>query len=205
MRQAYDARCSNEERTMRQPYQYPHPGGPRRAQRLQQLRLECDVHQLVGHQCAAQHLQAPAARGRLQDAIVDVADQLGGNEYAHVELEPGEPAQAAEGLIGPVTALERNAVILHERAQQRSVALLLADEKLDDAYQRRHLPRPREALGSAPQRAALGLLAELEGRNRAGNELPLFGFEDIGELVRNAARVLGVVLEVIQPDLQVIR
>ena len=84
------------------------------------------------------------------------------------------------------------------------MTLFLANEQLDDPYQRRHLPCPREALGGAPQRTAFGLLAELKRRDRAGNEPSLLGSEHILEPAWNATRVLGVVLEVIQPDPEVI-
>src|SRR6478672_6258830 len=63
----------------------------------------------------------------------------------------------------------------------------------------------REALHGTRERGSFRLLAELKRRDGAGNESPLFRPEDILDLLGNATWVLGVVFEVVQPDLQVIR
>ena len=99
---------------MRRPYQRTRPAGAARAQREQQLRLEGNVHQLLCNERAAQHSQALTSRRGGEYPVVHVADELGGDEHAQVEFEARQAAQATEHMIGPVTALERYLVILHE-------------------------------------------------------------------------------------------
>jgi hypothetical protein len=62
-----------------------------------------------------------------------------------------------------------------------------------------------EALRRSLERTSLGLLPELKRRNRARNQPPLIGPKKIGKAVWNTTRMLSVVFEVIQPDLEVNR
>jgi hypothetical protein len=62
-----------------------------------------------------------------------------------------------------------------------------------------------EALRRSLERTSLGLLPELKRRNRARNQPPLIGPKEIGKAVWNTTRMLSMVLEVIQPDLEVNR
>jgi hypothetical protein len=62
-----------------------------------------------------------------------------------------------------------------------------------------------EALRCSQERTSLGLLPELKRRNRVRNQPPLIGPKKIGKAVWNTTRMLRMVLEVIQPDLEVNR
>src|SRR5882757_1068605 len=63
----------------------------------------------------------------------------------------------------------------------------------------------REALRRSQECTSLGLFPELKRRNRARNEPPLIGPEKIGKAVWNTTRMLSMVFEVIQPDLEINR
>src|ERR1700691_5312400 len=63
----------------------------------------------------------------------------------------------------------------------------------------------REALSCSQERMPLRLFPELKRRNRARNEPPLIGPQQIGKAVWNATRMLSMVFEVIQPDFKINR
>jgi hypothetical protein len=63
----------------------------------------------------------------------------------------------------------------------------------------------REALRRSQKHTSLRLFPELKRRNRARNQPPLIGPEKIGKAVWNTTRMLSMVFEVIQPDLEVNR
>ena len=63
----------------------------------------------------------------------------------------------------------------------------------------------REALRRPQERTSLGLFPELKRRNRARDEPPLIGHQKIGKSGWNTTRILSVVFEVIQPDLEINR
>src|SRR5271154_3153346 len=65
--------------------------------------------------------------------------------------------------------------------------------------------RMREALRRSQKRTSLRLFPELKRRNRARNKLPLIETQKIGKAVRNTTRMLSMVFEVIQPDLEINR
>ena len=119
------------------------------------------------------------------------------------ELKTRQPAHSPENAVGPVAVLDGNAMLLHECSQQCCVALLFTDEQLDDAHQGRGSMQLREPLGGSQQSAALGLLPELKGGDGVGDQPPLVSFENRRQPVGNAARMLGVIFEMVQPDPQI--
>jgi hypothetical protein len=108
-------------------------------------------------------------------------------------------------LIGPVGSLQRHPVTLHESPQERCMTLLLSDEQFNYPDQVRDLLRPRETFGRSQECASLRLFAELKRRDGTRDELQFIGPQNIGKTVRNPPRVLGMMLEVIQPDLEILR
>jgi hypothetical protein len=66
---------------MSQAYQGPHRSDPARSQREQQLRLEPNVGELIGHEATAEYRQAVTIRGRFECSVVYDPDQLGADEY----------------------------------------------------------------------------------------------------------------------------
>lgn len=203
MRDPHGAHGCAEEGAMEQANQCAQRGGPACAQLEDQLRFVPDVRELVGDQRAAEDLEALTPGDRFERAVIDVADQLRRDENVEVELEAREPAHAAENGVGPVAALRSNAVLVHELAQQKRVALLLADEELGDPRQQLVAVRQREAVGCAQKPRAVGLLAQLERRDGAGDELALLGPQTAHRAAPGAARLLRVVLEMIQPHPQI--
>src|SRR5271154_7163464 len=65
--------------------------------------------------------------------------------------------------------------------------------------------RMREALSRSQKRTSLRPFPELIRRNRTRNKLPLIEPQKIGKAVRNTTRMLSMVFEVIQPDLEINR
>ena len=63
----------------------------------------------------------------------------------------------------------------------------------------------REALSRSQKRTSRGLFPELKRRNRARNQPSLIGPQKIGDAAWNTARMLSMVFEVIQPDLEIDR
>src|SRR5277367_3533812 len=63
----------------------------------------------------------------------------------------------------------------------------------------------REALRRSQERASVRLFPELKRRYRARDEPPLIGPQKIGKSGWNTARMLSMVFEVIQPDLEINR
>jgi hypothetical protein len=61
----------------------------------------------------------------------------------------------------------------------------------------------RKALRRSQECTPLGLFSALKRRNRAGNEPPPIGPKKIGKTVWKTTRMLSMVFEVIQPDLEV--
>jgi len=80
--------------------------------------------------------------------------------------------------------------------------LLLPDQQLGNPGDLRRVVLLRKPIGRAQQIAAGGLLPELKSRNGRSDETPLCDSQDVGNPVGQAARMLGVVLEMIEPDLQ---
>ena len=113
---------------MSQAHQGLYRSGPARSQRDQQLRLESNVGELIGHEATAEHHQALAIRGRFECSVVHDPDQLSADEYGHVELQARESSYKTKHPIGPVGPLERDMMILHEGPEQRRVTLLLSNE-----------------------------------------------------------------------------
>jgi hypothetical protein len=60
-----------------------------------------------------------------------------------------------------------------------------------------------EASSRSQECASLRLFPELKRRNRVRNEPPLIGPQKIGKAVWNTTRMLSMVFEVIQPDLEI--
>ena len=119
------------------------------------------------------------------------------------ELETREPPHSPENAVGPIALLDGNAMLVHECSQQCRVALLLTDEQLYDAHQRSGSVQLREPLGGPQQSAAVRLLPELKGGDGIGDQPPLVRFQNSAQPVGNAARMLGVIFEVVEPDLQI--
>src|SRR5580704_13814014 len=63
----------------------------------------------------------------------------------------------------------------------------------------------REALSCSQKRTPLRLFPELKRRDGAGNEPPLIRSQKIGKAGWDTARMLGMVFEVVQPDLEINR
>ena len=95
--------------------------------------------------------QAFAIRNRFECTVIYVSNQLGTDQRADIELEPGESSYLAKNPIGPIGSLQRHPVILHESLQERRVTLLLPDEQFNYPDQVRDLPRPRETFGRSQE------------------------------------------------------
>src|SRR5262245_16425484 len=147
--------------------------------------------------------QAPAACRYFQRAVVDIPDQLCGDEYRDAELIAREPPQLPEYLIGPIMTFALEAMIVHEGSQQCGMLLLLANEQLGDSNELGCRVRERECARRSHQCLAFRLLAELKGRERFGNRALFFGCEHVGHRLRHTALELSVILEMIQPDSEV--
>jgi hypothetical protein len=80
---------------------------------------------------------------------------------------------------------------------------LFSNQQVDDPDQVRRLIRPREALRRPQERPPLGLLTELKRCDGARDELQFVGHQNIGKTLRHPAGMQGVMLEVIQPDLEI--
>ncbi len=200
MREPDRAGGAAEEGAMRWTNQGAQQGGLARPQLQYEVGLVADVRELVGDERAAQRPEPLAAGQGLERAVVDVAYQLGRDEDVQVELESAKPPDAAEQGVAPVPGSCSNAVLVHELAQQPGMALLLANEELRDPWQELLALGSRETACRAKQAAAIGLLAELERRDGAGNEAALLGPQRRHRPGRCAARLLRVVFEMVQPD-----
>ena len=198
-------RGPGEENQMDQACQGPRCGAGAGSQGQQQLRLESDVRELIGNESAAENLQAAAIRGRFKCAVIDGPDELGAYENAEVQVQPREPPYARESPIGPVGALHSHAVILHESPQQQRMTPLFSNQQVDDPDQVRHLVRPGEAFRRSQERPPPGLFPELKRGDGARDEPRFVGRQDIGKAARHPAGTQGVMLEVIQPDLEISR
>src|SRR6266705_6468910 len=97
----------------------------------------------------------------------------------------------------------RDAVGCHEVTQKVRMLLFLADQKLRNSRYLGGLVFLCEAVGRAQQIASGGLLSQLKSCDGRGDELPLRHSQDVGNAVRDVAWVLGVVLEMIEPDFQI--
>jgi hypothetical protein len=159
--------------------------------------------ELIGDEGTTENLQAPAIGGRVQRAVIDGPDELGANEHAEIQRQSREPPYAPENPIGPVGSLQRHPVILHEGPQQRRMPPFFPNQQVDDADQMRHLVGPREVLRGSQERPPIGLLAELKRCDGARDELSFLWPQNIGQTVGYPARTQSVMLEVIQPDLQI--
>jgi len=188
---------------MTQAHQGLHRCRPLRSQREEQLRFESNVGQFIGDEHTAEDRQTPAIRGCFECSIIDDPDQLGADEYIYIELQTRESSEQTKHPIGPVCALECNLVILHERPEQRRVALFLANEKFSDPHERGNALSVREALCGPQEGRSLRLFPQLERCDRARDEPPLIGLQNIGKAVWQATRMPRVVFEVIQPNLEI--
>jgi hypothetical protein len=159
--------------------------------------------ELIGNDAAAENAQAFAIRNRFECTVIYVSNQLGTDQRAEIELEPGESSYLAKNPIGPIGSLQRHPVILHESLQERRVTLLLPDEQFNYPDQVRGLPRPFETFGSPQECPSLRLFAELKRCDGTRNQLQFVGPQDIGKAVRNTAQMQGVIFEMIQPDLEI--
>ena len=127
--------------------------------------------------------QRLAAGRRLERAVVHDADELGGDEHAHAQLESCEVAQSPKDPIAPVAVSQRYRIAIHEGTQQRGVPLLLTDQQSHDRHDLGHGLRAGELGRAREQVCALALLAELKHGDRAGDRDPLGARELIGALV----------------------
>jgi hypothetical protein len=82
------------------------------------------------------------------------------------------------------------------------MALLFPDEQLKYSGDVRHLFLTRELFRRPQKSPPIRLFAELKCRYRACNELPLLRPQNIRMAVRNAPPAPGMMLEMIQPDLE---
>jgi hypothetical protein len=161
--------------------------------------------ELIGNESTAENLQALAIRSRFKCAVVDGPNELGADEDAEIPPQARGPSYAAKHPIGPVRALQRHPVILHERTQQRRMTPLFSNQQVDDRDQVRHLVRPGEAFRRSQERPSPRLFPELKRGDGARDELRFVGRQDIGKVVRYPAGTQGVMLEMIQPDLEISR
>lgn len=120
-----------------------------------------------------------------------------------MELEARETTGPPEDVIRPVAVLARDAMLVHELAQQCGMVLLLVDEQLDDLGQRPGAVRSLVALGGAQQGAALGLFAELEGGDGIRDHAPLVCGEPLTVALGQGRALPGVIEKVIEPDLEI--
>jgi hypothetical protein len=203
VRQPHYRRGTCEKDPVRGACQGLKPSGTPGSHGENQLRLEADMGEFVGNYGSAENLQALAIGNRFERAIIDVSNQLGADEHADIEPQSGEPPHETKNPVGPIAALRRDVVILHESPQKSRVALLLSDKQFENSKQVRHLMLPRETFRRSQQRPPLGLFAELKCCDRARNELPFIGPQNIGEAIGNTARMQRVMFEMIQPDLEI--
>src|SRR5690606_20721866 len=97
----------------------------------------------------------------------------------------------------------RDPMPVHELAEQCGVMLFLTDEELGDPHEVGGTAPLRKAPCGAEERATFGLLSELERGDGARNEPPLIVGQIVGKVLGRRATGLRVVLEMIQPDIQV--
>src|SRR5690348_8895393 len=100
-------------------------------------------------------------------------------------------------------SLERDRVIAHEVREEGDVALLFADEEFRDSLEFGRCTRMGKPAYGSQQSAAVGMLSQLKRRDGACDELPFVRSQDVRQSRRHAARMLRVILEVIQPDAQI--
>jgi hypothetical protein len=161
------------------------------------------MREFVGNDGSTQNLQALAIRNCFERAIIDISNQLGTDEHAHIEPQSGEPPYKTKDPIGPVGSLQRHAMIVHENPQERGMTLLLADKQFNYPKQVRHLFFARESFRRSQERPPLRLFAELKRCDGACNELPFIAPQNIAEALRNTARTQRMMFEMIRPDLEI--
>lgn len=145
----------------------------------QALALEAHVPVFVAQDLLAQRREDRRAGGRGQGLVVDLGDDLGGDEDADRKLEPCQLAHEAEDRIGKGPLLARDALQAHEPAEISGVAVLLGDEETEGDDVVRIVRARGPPLGPGDQVFALGALAELELGDGRGDGLPL-GVRELG-------------------------
>jgi len=72
--------------------------------------------ELVRYQCPAQNFQSLTAGRGFEGAVIDVRDELRGDQDVQAEPEPAEPPQATKHEVGQINVLAGDTVVLHEGA-----------------------------------------------------------------------------------------
>ena len=101
--------------------------------------------------------------------VIDLSDDLGREENADSEFEPGKPSELPEYSIYEGMVLARDAGKIHESPEGTAVAILLGDEESDGARIVRIATAPR-ILGSVfVEVLSFGALSQLKLRDRCSN------------------------------------
>lgn len=142
----------------------------------QLLRLKLDVKELVAQDLVAE----PAEYRRLcclaQGRVVDLGDDLGGDQHADGNLEAGDQvAQPPEDAVGERRLEERDAVERQETPEVARVALLFGNEQPDGQQVVRVTAPPRVVASEVNQVAAFGSLPGLKFLQRPGDGRELGG------------------------------
>jgi hypothetical protein len=94
-------------------------------------------------------------------------------------------------------------MIPHEGAKSRGMMLLLADQKLDDAHEAWRASLRGEAAHRLHEPATVRSFAQLKRRHRFADQPSLRRTQHIAKARRRAARALGVVFEMPEPDFEI--
>jgi hypothetical protein len=86
------------------------------------------MRELVGDEDPTQYFQ-PLTPGRgFERSVIDVGDELGGDQDVQTQAEPSQPTQAREHEVSLIGVFARDPVVFHEGGQQGRMSLLLANE-----------------------------------------------------------------------------
>ncbi len=161
--------------------------------------------QFIGHQRAAQNLQPPTIGDDLERAVVDDADEFRADQDAQACFKAAQPAQCPKCLIGESPFAQRDAVILHELAQEARVPLFLGDEQIEDFDKGVVLVRLAVAIHRTAQLRPIGALAELEGRDGCRDQAPFAPRQRVIKRRGNLSRVGRLSAEVREPDRKILK
>ena len=170
------------------------------AQLSELFRLELHVAGLVSNNLFAEPVQNHGIGRLAQHGVVDLCDDLGGDQDGDRYLQGSEAmAEESERPVRAGTSRERDAVDGKEGRQVPGVALLLRDKESE----RRHVIAiacsSRVLLRVLDEMASFGALAALEFLDRASHSEPLFKRQLRTYVPWNVEERLPVFLEVLEP------
>jgi hypothetical protein len=142
----------------------------------QEFRVKCNVPHLVGQNAMANRTHRRIAAPTVQQAEVDLRDQLGDEKHLDIKLHSKMVPQPPEDRIGPLLLEALPPKMVDERGQNPGVELLLGNEERNgllipaEVFRRHDLPDvPHEP-------CAATAFAKLEDRQR----IPQVSFDGLG-------------------------